>query len=215
MGLHSSDIENQISNLNTAITEAEEIHRELSFRFAEGEAVQEQMIEQRGRVDYFKGVIRDHEAALQYALQKEASEHDESAIQQILDDVEAGKQLLDKRVAIAKKLDKQFAALGRVMDEYIAVSDEVRAQHSGLLEADSYYGFWGSSLFNGVPQLFGWQNAIKKAGLVELVKSEYGNLNDHFEGATLEGCILKQHEQLRYMKKVQLVLDQQEEATDV
>ncbi|MCU7931437.1 MAG: hypothetical protein KZQ90_11600 [Candidatus Thiodiazotropha sp. (ex Codakia rugifera)] len=218
MALHSTDIEKEIRTLKGAIGEAEEKHKELAFRFAEGEAVQEQMIEQRAQVDYFKGVIRDNEAALEYAQQKEAKAHDASAIQRILDEVEAGKQLLARRVEVAKKLDKQFTALGKVMDEFMAVTEEARAVTSGVMDITLGYEFTGHSIFGKPPQIFGWQNAIKKAGLTEMAgpafSSQFGG-NDAFKDVTLADCIAKQHENLRYRKKVQLVLSQHEDTADV
>ncbi|MCM8857122.1 MAG: hypothetical protein LC541_04545 [Candidatus Thiodiazotropha sp.] len=221
MALHSTDIEKQIADLHSAITKTENEHKQAAFQYAEtgNDDLKKRMLDLRGQVDYFKGVIRDNEAALQFALQKEAQEYDASAIQGILDEVEAGKQLLTKRVEIAKRLDKQFVALGKVMDEFMDITEQVRVGHYGLVDVNIGWAFQNDGVFNKTPQIFGWQNVIKKAGLSPMASSAYVNNytspKPPFEDVTLADCIAKQHENIRYRKKVQLVLDQQEEAADV
>ncbi|MEW8683039.1 MAG: hypothetical protein AB2536_14145 [Candidatus Thiodiazotropha endolucinida] len=220
MTLHSTDIERQITDLRQAITETEAEHRKLASKYTEtGEKdLMDRMMRLRETVSVFRYEIEANEIARDEALRREAEEADEEAAREILDRVAQGKELLSKRVDLAKKLEKQFERLGQMMEEFLNVSEQVRQHHGGLIESDDVYDFFGLRLFNGMPQIHGWRTALRSAGLSEFLKPNfYLPPGTQTGGAamTLVEAIQMQHDRVRYRKKVMYIInDAKEETTD-
>ncbi|MEW8645147.1 MAG: hypothetical protein AB2563_03535 [Candidatus Thiodiazotropha endolucinida] len=220
MTLHSTDIERQITDLRQAITETEAEHRELAFRYSEtGEKdLMDQMMRLRETVSVFRYEIEANELAKDAALEREAAEADEEAAREILDRVAQGKELLSKRVDLAKKLEKQFERLGQVMEEFLNASEQVRQHHVSLIEGDDVHGFIGLRIFDGMPQIHGWRTALNSAGLKSFLGPNYQqSLGPQTGGAamSLTEAIQMQHDRVRYRKKVMYIInDAKEETTD-
>ncbi|MCG7978250.1 MAG: hypothetical protein N0E58_08950 [Candidatus Thiodiazotropha endolucinida] len=219
MTLHSTDIERQITDLRQAITETEAEHRELAFRYSEtGEKdLMDQMMKLRETVSVFRYEIEANEVARDEALKREAAEADEEAAKEILDRVVQGKELLSKRVDLAKKLEKQFERLGQVMEEFLNASEQVRQHHGSLIENDDVYGFVGLRIFGNIPQIHGWRSALSSAGLRKFLNPNYQSpIGEQTGGAamTLSEAIQMQHDRVRYRKKVMYIINDAKEETN-
>ncbi|MFC1337278.1 MAG: hypothetical protein G8D81_20515 [gamma proteobacterium symbiont of Clathrolucina costata] len=218
MTLHSTDIERQITDLRQAITETEAEHRELAFRYSEtGEKdLMDQMMRLRETVSVFRYEIEANELAKDAALEREAAEADEEAAREILDRVAQGKELLSKRVDLAKKLEKQFERLGEVMEEFLEITEQTREHHSYLIESEDIHGFKGPRIFDRIPQLHGWRTALSSAGLRNFLGPNFQLFPGKQTGAaamTLVESIQNQHERLRYRTKVMHIINNAHEET--
>ncbi|MBT3015531.1 MAG: hypothetical protein KME63_07285 [Candidatus Thiodiazotropha sp. (ex Clathrolucina costata)] len=220
MKLHSTDIERQITDLRQAITETEAEHRELASKYTQtGEKeLMNQMMRLRETVSVFKYEIEANELAKDAALEREAAEADEEAAKEILDKVALGKALMDQRVTLARKLEKQFATLGKVMEEFLNASEQVRQHHVSLIEGDDVHGFIGLRIFGGMPQIHGWRTALRSASLREFLNPNYQSpIGEQTGGAamTLSEAIQMQHGRVRYCRKIMHIInDAKEETTD-
>ncbi|MFI0414270.1 MAG: hypothetical protein ACH255_09030 [Candidatus Thiodiazotropha sp.] len=218
MTLHSTDIERQITDLRQAITETEAEHRELASKYTQtGEKeLMNQMMRLRETVSVYRYEIEANELAKDAALEREAAEADEEAAKEILDMVAQGKELLSKRVDLAKKLEKQFERLGQVMEEFLNASEQVRQHHSYLIEAEDIQSFNGLRIFNGMPQIHGWRTALRSADLRVFLNPNYQSpIGEQTGGAamTLSEAIQMQHDRVRYRKKVMYIINDAKEET--
>ncbi|MES9929572.1 MAG: hypothetical protein ABW158_15795 [Candidatus Thiodiazotropha sp. 6PDIVS] len=218
MELHSSDIERQIAKLRQAITDSEAEHREHAFRYSESgeKGLMDQMIELRETISVYRYEIESHEIAKDEALRREAEQADEQATKEIIDMVFQGEKLLDQRVAMAKKLEKQFATLGKSMEEFLEITEQTREHHCYLIESEDIQGFNGPRIFDRIPQLHGWRTALCSAGLRNFLGPNYQLFPGKQTGAaamTFVESIKNQHERLRYRAKVMHIINAAKEVT--
>ena len=202
--LSSTQIDCQIAKLNEAITAREAEHKDLAFQYAEtaDDQFKERMVDVRKTIDYYKDEIDSLKVAREAALSREAEDHSQEVAAEHKKQVARLKELLDKRVAVAKKLDKRFSDLGKTMDEFRSISQECHASNKGLI--NNTYDLVSKRMFHSPPQVFGWRNAIFAADITELAAPNYSKRfnNATYQDVTIADGVAKQHEMLGAQKLI-------------
>ncbi|MES9950060.1 MAG: hypothetical protein ABW118_13975 [Candidatus Thiodiazotropha sp.] len=210
--LSSTQIDQQIDQLRKAIQNEEENHRKLSFEYIEtgDKSLMEKMTGIRNTITFYRDTISANEEVRKVALAREAKEFDEKRERERKDDRKKLKKLFMQRVEVAKRLDKKFAELGEVMEEFKNITKQCYVDSPRNFRDKS--GLVSANMFGGAPQVFGWRNVIYKAGLTLMAGPNFNRRypSDPYADATLADCIAKQHERLGFSQE-----DVSEEEEDV
>lgn len=199
--LSSAQIDKQIDQLRQAILKEEEDHRKMAFEYTEtgDTSLMEKMTNARNTINFYRDTISANEVARQVAIEREEKEFNAERERELRQRIDDSKKLLGERVKVAEELDAKFNELGELMKKFRVISEQCLGHHVGLMDRSFGFDFKGASLFNHVPQVFGWRNAIHRADLADLAGPNFRNkyTNDSFPDISLADAIRKQHEGLR------------------